>query len=110
MSRSMEKTPDSCPRALNCPGLKDNSGTFIATQATSKPAVAIRLFYSEWMKINTLIILLLLACVCHAQSSADRVLVSVKRNYVIPKTETALIVLDFNELKRLLPRLHEKNL
>ncbi len=80
---------------------RGDSGTFIANRY-----VMVRCIIS----ISVLVILFFAGLVANAQKPGNRVVVSVKRNYTIPKTESVRLVFDWNELKKRLPGLNEDNL
>ncbi len=62
-----------------------------------------------WWRLAVIVISILGNSLLHAQNAPGRVLVSVTRNYSIPKTESARVVFDFKELKKRLPGLNEGN-
>jgi unsaturated rhamnogalacturonyl hydrolase len=91
----MEKTRNSLPETANL-----DSGTFIATGRRK----------STRMKVSSLFIFIFFISVSYGQDLSHRVIVSVKRNYAIPKTESARLVFDLHELKKRVRGLSDANL
>ncbi len=75
-------------------------GTFIASNARKVTMT----------KLAALIIWLFAGNISFGQGNSDRVVVSVKRNYAMPKTESARLVFDWGELKKRLKGLSDTNL